>query len=112
MATSTMQPRSQQWQLLMSFRRPEVTVGTPGSPQAFVIHPPGEREPLALSLHHLPMPVTFALFEVSSQLVWRVWVHISGFRSLCRPCTAKVEEVISGRPPGLVGLPAGADTKT
>ena len=55
---------------LMSFRRPEVTVETPGSPQAFVIHPPGEREPLALSLHHLPMPVTFALFEVSSQ-TWR-----------------------------------------
>ena len=64
---------------LMSFRRPEVSVGSPQSPQAFVVHPPQEREPLPLSLHHLPMPVTFALFEVRS---W-IWQGLNGARKQC-----------------------------
>ena len=61
---------------LMSFRRPEVSVGSPQCPQAFVVHPPEEREPLPLSLHHLPMPVTFALFEVSPC----IWQGLNGAR--------------------------------
>ena len=42
-----------------------MTIGTLEDKAAVVVHPPDVREPLPLSLHHLPMPVTFALFEVS-----------------------------------------------
>ena len=28
------------------------------------MHPPEQREPVPLSIHHLPLPISFALFEV------------------------------------------------
>lgn len=49
---------------LMAFRRPDVTVGGGEDGQAITVHSPEVREPLPLSIHHLPVPVTFALFEV------------------------------------------------
>ena len=36
------------------------------------LHAPDMREPLPLSLHHLPLAVTFALFEVRSRVGVRV----------------------------------------
>ena len=32
--------------------------------QAVTVHPPEVREPVPLSIHHLPLPISFALFEV------------------------------------------------
>lgn len=32
--------------------------------QAITVHSPEVREPRPLSLHHLPLPITFALWEV------------------------------------------------
>jgi hypothetical protein len=50
---------------LMAFRRPDVTVGSEEDGQAAVtVHSPDVREPLPLSIHHLPVPVSFAFFEV------------------------------------------------
>ena len=50
--------------VLMAFRRPDVTVGGGDDGQAVTVHPPDQREPVPLSLHHLPLPISFALFEV------------------------------------------------
>ena len=58
---------------LLAFRRPEVTLeaaaGGVGEGQQVVVHPPDVREPLPLSIHHMPMAVTFASFQVSSESV-------------------------------------------
>ena len=55
---------------LLAFRRPEVTLeaggGGAGEGQQVVVHPPDVREPLPLSIHHTPLAVTFASFQVSS----------------------------------------------
>lgn len=32
--------------------------------QAVMVHPPEVREPVPLSIHHLPLPISFALWEV------------------------------------------------
>lgn len=48
---------------LLAFRRPEVSVGGADG-QQLTVHPPAEREPVPLSIHHLPLAVTFALFGV------------------------------------------------
>ena len=52
---------------LLTFRRPEVTV----SPDSGLLeeHSRELREPLPLSLHHLPVTVAFAFFEDSGELV-------------------------------------------
>jgi exosome complex component RRP45 len=57
---------------LSSFRRPDATVEAAGPAGALtvVVHPPEEREPLPLTLHHGPLPVVFALFEVSWGQGW------------------------------------------
>ena len=56
---------------LLAFRRPEVTLeaggGGVGEGQQVVVHPPDVREPLPLSIHHTPLAVTFASFQVSSE---------------------------------------------
>lgn len=51
---------------LLAFRRPEASVapGGDGERAAVTLHAPDAREPLPLSLHHLPLAVSFALFEV------------------------------------------------
>ena len=51
---------------LLAFRRPDVTVGPgeTGDVQAVTVHSPDVREPVPLSIHHLPLAVTFAFFGV------------------------------------------------
>ncbi len=51
---------------LLAFRRPEVTLeaGGGGVGQQVVVHPPDVREPLPLSIHHTPLCITFASFQV------------------------------------------------
>uniref|UniRef100_A0A6V7QXP0 Protein ECERIFERUM 7 n=1 Tax=Ananas comosus var. bracteatus TaxID=296719 RepID=A0A6V7QXP0_ANACO len=46
---------------LLTFRRPECTVGGDNG-QEVVVHDPEVREPLPLTMHHLPVAVTFAYF--------------------------------------------------
>jgi exosome complex component RRP45 len=53
---------------LMTFRRPDCTVGGDNS-QDVIIHPPEEREPLPLIIHHLPIAFTFGFFNKGSILV-------------------------------------------
>ncbi|KAI4373660.1 hypothetical protein MLD38_011763 [Melastoma candidum] len=53
---------------LLTFRRPECTVGGENGEEV-VIHPPEAREPLPLTIHHLPIAVTFALFDDEGTLV-------------------------------------------
>lgn len=53
---------------LMSFRRPECSVGGPDG-QEITIHPPEIREPLPLIIHHLPIAVTFAFFGKGDMVV-------------------------------------------
>lgn len=48
---------------LCAFRRPDVTVNAGDALNAVVVHSTDEKEPVALTIHHLPLPVTFALFE-------------------------------------------------
>eukprot|EP00803_Ostreobium_quekettii_P000017 evm.model.scf_789.4 EVM.evm.TU.scf_789.4 scf_789:41473-48034(-) len=43
-------------------RRPEVSVGE-GQEASFVVHSPEVRDPLPLTLHHLPIAISFACFE-------------------------------------------------
>ena len=52
---------------LLAFRRPEVTLeaGGGGEGQQVVVHPPDVREPLPLSIHHTPLCITFASFQVT-----------------------------------------------
>ena len=58
---------------LLAFRRPDASVapGADGEERgAVTLHAPDVREPLPLSLHHLPLAITFGLFEVRS-MSWR-----------------------------------------
>ncbi|KAI8470908.1 MAG: exoribonuclease PH component of the exosome [Monoraphidium minutum] len=50
---------------LAAFRKPQVSVGQGegGGADEIIVHSPDVREPQPLSLHHLPFPITFALFE-------------------------------------------------
>ena len=52
---------------LLTFRRPEVTI----SPETGLLeeHSRELREPLPLSLHHLPVTVAFAFFDANGELV-------------------------------------------
>ena len=45
---------------LLHFRRPDVTVGEGG---AVIVHPLSSHAPSPLGIHHVPVPVTFGLFE-------------------------------------------------
>ncbi|CAM6093677.1 unnamed protein product [Calypogeia fissa] len=53
---------------LMSYRRPECTVGGHNG-QEVTVHPPEVREPVSLIIHHLPIAVTFAFFSGDLQVV-------------------------------------------
>ncbi len=48
---------------LMALRLPQVTVGG-DSGSDIIVHSPDVKEPLPLSIHHLPVAISFALFEV------------------------------------------------
>ncbi|GLC35680.1 hypothetical protein PLESTB_000483100 [Pleodorina starrii] len=66
---------------LMAFRKPEVEVGGESGTE-ILVHPPEVREPLPLTIHHLPVAVTFALFQGGDLLVvdpsWREAAASSG----------------------------------
>ncbi|KAK9817867.1 hypothetical protein WJX72_003394 [[Myrmecia] bisecta] len=50
---------------LMAYRRPDVTIdaGRGGEQAQVTVHSAHVKEPLPLSIHHLPLAVTFALFQ-------------------------------------------------
>lgn len=48
---------------LLAFRRPDVSIGGADGQQV-TVHTSGEKETVPLSIHHLPLAVTFALFGV------------------------------------------------
>ncbi|GLT46472.1 hypothetical protein SLA2020_202200 [Shorea laevis] len=53
---------------LLTFRRPECSLaGEDG--QQVIVHPPEVREPLPLTVHHLPIAITFGFFNDESILV-------------------------------------------
>lgn len=66
---------------LMAFRKPEVTVGG-ASGSEVIIHPPEVKEPLPLTIHHLPVAISFGLFEASR----REGGHSGKGRVLWCPC--------------------------
>ncbi|CAL5183730.1 unnamed protein product [Lathyrus oleraceus] len=53
---------------LMTFRRPECSLGGEDGQQV-VVHPPEVREPLPLIIHHLPIAVTFGFFSNENLVV-------------------------------------------
>ncbi|KAJ6905120.1 exosome complex component RRP45A-like isoform X1 [Populus alba x Populus x berolinensis] len=53
---------------LLTFRRPECTLGGEDG-QEVTVHPPEEREPLPLIVHHLPIAITFAFFGGEGKMV-------------------------------------------
>ncbi|KAJ6750756.1 hypothetical protein OIU85_001306 [Salix viminalis] len=53
---------------LLTFRRPECTLGGDDG-QEVIVHPPEEREPLPLIVHHLPVAITFAFLGSEGKLV-------------------------------------------
>ncbi|OIV92632.1 hypothetical protein TanjilG_17983 [Lupinus angustifolius] len=53
---------------LLTFRRPECSFAGEDSQQV-VIHPPEERDPLPLIIHHLPIAVTFGFFSNENLVV-------------------------------------------
>ncbi|KAI7898841.1 ribosomal protein S5 domain 2-type protein [Cokeromyces recurvatus] len=50
---------------LLHFRRPDVTV----SGEEVTIHPIDQRNPVPLSIHHIPICITFAFFDKGERLV-------------------------------------------
>ncbi|MFS8005212.1 putative ribosomal protein S5 domain 2-type [Helianthus anomalus] len=53
---------------LSTFRRPECTLGGEDG-QELIVHPPDEREPLSLILHHFPVAVTFGFIGKENTVV-------------------------------------------
>ena len=47
---------------LCVFRRPDVTID-PDAPGGVIVHSVKDKEPLPLTLHHLPLPITFSFFS-------------------------------------------------
>ncbi|MEW5309501.1 MAG: hypothetical protein WDW38_001387 [Sanguina aurantia] len=54
---------------LLAFRKPQVSINGGASGCEVVIHPPEEKDPLPLTLHHLPVAISFALFEDGDTVV-------------------------------------------
>ena len=48
--------------ILCCYRRPDTSID-PDAPGGVAIHSTNDREPLPLTLHHLPIPITLALFR-------------------------------------------------
>ncbi|CAA6667692.1 unnamed protein product [Spirodela intermedia] len=53
---------------LLTFRRPECSIEGVDA-QEVIMHPPEEREPLPLTIHHLPIAVTFGIFNEGNNLM-------------------------------------------
>ncbi|KAJ8551342.1 hypothetical protein K7X08_000712 [Anisodus acutangulus] len=53
---------------LLTFRRPECTLGGDDG-QEVILHPPEVREPLPLTIHHLPIAVTFAFIGDENMVI-------------------------------------------
>ncbi|MBA0767618.1 hypothetical protein Gotri_016483 [Gossypium trilobum] len=53
---------------LLTFRRPECSLGGEDG-QEVIVHPPEIREPLPLTVHHLPVAISFGFFSNESILV-------------------------------------------
>ncbi|MBA0615501.1 hypothetical protein Godav_015629 [Gossypium davidsonii] len=53
---------------LLTFRRPECSLGGEDG-QEVIVHPPEIREPLPLTVHHLPIAISFGFFSNESILV-------------------------------------------
>ncbi|KAL9431862.1 hypothetical protein AB3S75_026961 [Citrus x aurantiifolia] len=53
---------------LLMYRRPECSLGGEDGLEV-IVHPPEEREPLPLIIHHLPIAVTFGFFSSESLIV-------------------------------------------
>ncbi|XP_060216060.1 exosome complex component RRP45A-like [Lycium barbarum] len=53
---------------LSTFRRPECTLGGDDG-QEVIVHPPEVREPLPLTIHHLPIAVTFAFIGDENMVI-------------------------------------------
>ncbi|KAH9727342.1 exosome complex component RRP45B [Citrus sinensis] len=53
---------------LLTYRRPECSLGGEDGLEV-IVHPPEEREPLPLIIHHLPIAVTFGFFSSESLIV-------------------------------------------
>jgi len=49
---------------LHHFRRPDVTIG-----EQVIIHPIEERDPVPLSIHHIPLCITFGIFLVDDEAI-------------------------------------------
>ncbi|XP_034893634.1 exosome complex component RRP45A isoform X4 [Populus alba] len=54
---------------LLTFRRPECTLGGDDG-QEVTVHPPEEREPLPLIVHHLPIAITFAFLGSQGKMCY------------------------------------------
>jgi exosome complex component RRP45 len=54
---------------LLHFRRPDITI----TGDAITVHSVADREPVPLSIHHLPICVTFAVFGDGDQVVVDPW---------------------------------------
>jgi len=66
---------------LYHFRRPDVTIG-----ETVIIHPTTERDPVPLSIHHMPICVSFGIFEIPEE----------GTQVLIVDPTWKEEQVMTG----------------
>lgn len=78
---------------LLAFRKPQVSIDGGASGCEVVIHPPEEKDPLPLTLHHLPVAISFALFEVRpcspSVSFLLVCVHSAHWGAGCPSCLLK-----------------------
>ncbi len=53
---------------LLVYRKPEVTVGG-SSGTEIIVHSTDQREPAPLTIHHTPVAVTWALFQVRAECI-------------------------------------------
>ncbi|WVZ75078.1 hypothetical protein U9M48_023169, partial [Paspalum notatum var. saurae] len=92
---------------LSTFRRPECTVGGDDGQQV-IVHDPEVRDPIPLTIHHMPIAVTFAYFGEGNIVVLdptykeeavmggRVSATINSNGDVCAIQKAGVEGVMSG----------------
>ncbi|XP_010669946.1 exosome complex component RRP45A isoform X2 [Beta vulgaris subsp. vulgaris] len=93
---------------LMTFRRPECTLGGGEDRQKVVVHPPEVHEPLALIVHHLPIAVTFAFITEDNILVIDPTYYEEAIMKGRMTVTVNAnEDVCAIQKAGDVGIPPG-----